>query len=93
MTVQPSNKHTVNRLSLDVLLLSAGLQIWLHHLHKVFGGLVSVTRHVYHGERLPHFEEVHLLRVPLGDDKRIKTNSPDTRYTVRVLPDVQLTHY
>lgn len=48
----------------DVLLLP-GVQVRRHHLHEVFGGLVSIAWHVHHGEGSAHSVEVHLLGVTL----------------------------
>ena len=58
------------------VLLLPGEHVRLHHVHEVFGRSVSVSRHVDHGERFAHSEEVHLLRVALRrKHKERKTNS------------------
>lgn len=56
------------------------VKVRLHHIHKVLGCFVSISRHVNDGERFAHSEEVHLLCVTLKRKDKEKTRQIICRY-------------
>lgn len=76
MDVTPNSRWKQNYVLLPCV------KVRFHHVHKVFGSSVTISRHVHQGESFAHSEEVHLLSVTL-------TKRQQNIYQTFTVPDVK----